>query len=463
MNCSIVWLRDDLRLADNPALNAAVETGEPVMVVFILDEVSPGIRPLGSATKWWLHHSLVAFGDSLEKLGSKLILRAGESAKIINELVNETGAKNVFWNRRYGKPERDIDSELMKSLRDKNIAVDSFHANLLFEPWDVRTGNNGPYTVFTPFWKNCINQQPTPRLPFAAPSKIASPKRLPGSEDLNSWNLLPAPIDWAKGFEKRWTPGEVGGHTKLNNFFKDRIKQYADGRDFMSLESTSELSPHLRWGEVSPFQIWNAAEQHRKTNNEDSKNVTKFLAEVGWREFSYHLHYHWPDLATKNFDSRFDHFPWAKTNAKILRAWQRGRTGIELVDAGMNELWQTGYMHNRARMVVASFLIKNLLHDWRLGEEWFWDTLVDADSANNAASWQWVAGSGADAAPYFRVFNPELQAEKFDPEGKYRNRYLGEERVAPIVDLGESRKRALEAFGELSEIPRSIRPQVVDY
>ena len=472
MTCSLVWLRDDLRVADNPALVAAVERGEPVVVVFILDEVSPDIRPLGGATKWWLHHSLTALRDKLHRLGGELILRQGAAPDIIRTLIRETGATALYWNRRYGKPERDMDASIKEYAKASRLEAHSFQANLLFEPWTVRTGSGTPYTVFTPFWKSCINRPTPPRLPAPTPESITSPATLPASDDLDSWNLLPTNPNWALAFPVRWTVGENGAHAALERFFAGRIDRYAKGRDFPAEYSTSELSPHLRWGEISPFQIWHATDEFRREHGnsaEISTNAAKFLAELGWREFSYHLLYHWPDLATVNFDARFNHFPWGEPDPEILEAWQQGRTGIPMVDAGMRELWQTGYMHNRVRMIAASFLIKNLLIDWRVGEAWFWDTLVDADPASNAASWQWVAGSGADAAPYFRVFNPVLQADKFDPKREYLHRYLGEYEhpmlsgyPEPIVDLLESRNRALEAFKTLADVPRSIAPPTID-
>lgn len=467
---SIVWLRDDLRVADNPALTAAVGRGEPVVVVFILDEVSPGVRPLGGATKWWLHHSLDALADKVVRLGGQLILRRGPAADIMRTLIHETGATALFWNRRYGKPERDVDAGIKEYARATGLEVSSYQANLLFEPWTVRTGAGGPYTVFTPFWKSRLNSPTPPRLPLAAPPALAPPATQPAREDLSSWNLLPAKPNWAVGFSHRWTVGENGAQVALERFMEDRLDRYARGRDFPAEHATSELSPHLRWGEISPFQIWHATDEKRRNASATTqKNAAKFLAELGWREFSYHLLYHWPNLATVNFDERFDHFPWGKADPGVLEAWQQGRTGIPLVDAGMRELWQTGYMHNRVRMVAASFLIKNLLIDWRVGEAWFWDTLVDADPASNAASWQWVAGSGADAAPYFRVFNPVLQAEKFDPQHDYLHRYLGDYELGelggypdPIVDLLSTRTRALDAFATLGDIPRSIRPPLLD-
>jgi len=470
MTGSLVWLRDDLRVADNPALAAAIDRGEPVTVVFILDEVSAGIRPLGGASKWWLHHSLEALSDKVARLGGQLILRRGAAADVLRNLIRETGVSAIYWNRRYGKPERDVDAGVKEYAKAAGLEAASFQANLLYEPWTVRTGTGGPYTVFTPFWKSRINSPVPPRLPIPAPTALAAPANQPASDGLDSWGLLPTSPNWALGFPHRWTVGENGAHQALDLFLTTRLTRYARGRDFPSEQSTSELSPHLRWGEISPFQIWHATDAARRgASAEVSANAAKFLAELGWREFSYHLLYHWPDLATVNFDARFDQFPWGEADPAVLEAWQQGRTGIPLVDAGMRELWQTGYMHNRVRMVAASFLIKNLLIDWRVGEAWFWDTLVDADPASNAASWQWVAGSGADAAPYFRVFNPMLQAEKFDPQNDYLHRYLGdfEHPLAsgypyPIVDLPTTRTRALEAFGTLADVPRAVRPPVMD-
>ncbi len=470
MSCSIVWLRDDLRIADNPALTAAIEHGEPVVVLFILDEKSEGIRPLGAATKWWLHHSLTALQDKLERIGGHLILRSGAAADVMRNLIRETNATALYWNRRYGKPERDIDAAIKEYAKASGLEAKSFQANLLHEPWTIRTQSGTPYTVFTPFWKTCINQPAPPRHPLPAPTTLTAPKELPHSEKLSDWDLLPTKPNWAIGLERKWKVGENAAHQVLERFLTTRLTRYAHGRDFPAEHSTSELSPHLRWGEISPFQIWHATDTYRQENPSAhvNANATKFVAELGWREFSYHLLYHWPDLATVNFDGRYNDFPWRKIEPEQLAAWKEGRTGIPLVDAGMRELWQTGYMHNRVRMVAASFLIKNLMFDWRIGEEWFWDTLVDADPASNAASWQWVAGSGADAAPYYRVFNPLLQAQKFDPESEYLHNYLGDYEhpmlsgyPEPIVSLQESRERALEAYKALGGV-REIRPPQID-
>jgi len=446
---SIVWLRNDLRLADNPALHAAVQRGEQILLVYIHDELTPGLRPLGGATRWWLHHSLRALGDDVAKLGGQLVLRSGQGAALIKELVEATAAGAVFWNRRYGAA-RDADAELKESLRNSGVICESFAGNLLFEPWTVTTGEGKPFRVFTPFWRACLNHE-QPRAPLPAPESLTA---LPGvaTEDLESWGLLPTP-DWSTGLSETWTPGEAGAKERWHDFRTTTLSNY-HRRDEPGPITTSKLSPHLRFGEISPHIIW--ADLDHALPAEAEKNKAKFLSEIGWREFSYNILFHAPKIATDNFRPEFDAFPWGPADPDQLVAWQRGTTGVPLVDAGMRELWKTGYMHNRVRMVAASFLIKNMLVDWRVGEAWFWDTLVDADEANNPASWQWVAGSGADAAPYFRVFNPELQAQKFDPNREYITRWVDDidsptYPAQPIVDLKQSRDRALAAFSALKE------------
>lgn len=433
---TIVWLRDDLRLADNPALTAAAERGEPVVLVYVLDEVSPGIRPLGDASRWWLHHSLAALAESV---GGSLVLRRGAAEDVIPALVAETHAGAVYWNRRYSAS-REIDARLKLVLRAADLEVQSFAANLLHEPWTVTTGDGNPYRVFTPFWRACLER--TVRAPLPAPSVRWGDA---ATDALADWTLLPTSPDWAAGLRESWTPGEVGAHARLELFLDEGLPLY-HRRDEPAVPATSRLSPHSRFGEVSPFQLWDAAQGRHA-------NPAKFLSEVGWREFSWNILYHSPQLATKNFRPAYDRFPWRTADPDELAAWQHGRTGIPLVDAGMRELWHSGYLHNRVRMVTASFLTKNLLVDWRVGEAWFWDTLVDADEANNPASWQWVAGSGADAAPYFRVFNPQLQAAKFDPDEIYLRRWIPELHTdaypEPIVDLAQSRRDALAAWGSV--------------
>jgi len=440
---SIVWLRDDLRVADNPALHAAVERGGPVTVVYVLDEESPESRALGGASRWWLHGSLTSLRAELDARGAHLTLRRGAEREVLPGLVHEIGAGAVFWNRRY-TAERAIDAELKTRWRDDGLEARSFAASVLHEPWTLTTGAGQPYKVFTPFWRAALASG-EPREPLPAPETIDG--RAVAGDELDEWNLLPTRPDWAEGLRRAWTPGEGGAHDRLESFIEHGLPLY-HRRDEPGIEATSRLSPHLRFGELSPHQIW-----HRLRHGLSpaaARNRAKYLSEIGWREFSATILFHAPDLATTNFRREFDAFPWGRPDAEQLEAWQTGRTGIPIVDAGMRQLWATGWMHNRVRMIVASFLTKNLLIDWRLGEEWFWDTLVDADPANNAASWQWVAGSGADAAPYFRVFNPVLQAQKFDPDQQYIRRWVpevdSEVYPPPIVDLKASRVEALAAY-----------------
>ncbi|WEK59870.1 MAG: deoxyribodipyrimidine photo-lyase [Candidatus Microbacterium colombiense] len=443
---SIVWFRDDLRLADNPALRAAIDRGEPIVALFVLDEESPGVRPLGGAARWWLHHSLQSLSERLGERGASLVLRRGAAERVIREIVDDSGAGAVFWNRRYGGAERAVDAALKSSLRTDGVEVASFAASLLHEPWTVTTGSGTHYSVFTPFWRACL-ELPAPRGPLPEPREIDGAGRTPSSDSLDGWNLLPTRPDWAEGLRETWEPGEPAARRRLHEFLTDDLAHYDRARDEPSAGATSLLSPRLRWGELSPFTVWH--------ESVEVDGAGGFLSEVGWREFAWHTAYHFPDLATKNLRRQFDAFPWPRLHPSHLAAWQQGSTGVPLVDAGMRELWRTGVMHNRVRMVTASFLIKNLLIDWRRGEEWFWDTLVDADGANNPFNWQWVAGSGADAAPYFRVFNPELQAKKFDPQNLYISQWAGDAPKTPIVDLGETRKAALAAYDVVKRSTRA--------
>lgn len=447
---AVVWLRDDLRIADNPSLSAGIERGGTVIALFVLDEESPSIRPLGGATKWWLHESLLSLERSLADLGVPLVLRRGPAAAIVSQIVAETRAAAVFWNRRYGAAEIAIDTALKSELRADGIHVESFHASLLFEPWTISTGKGAPYSVFTPFWRACRNGA-EPRAPLPVPAAAAGPRTIIDSDNLTEWELQPTNPNWAEGLNATWAPGEASAFERLREFLAEDLEHYAVGRDFPERTVTSRLSPHLRWGELSAHQVWHEVAKVRTgLSPKSAEGVTRFLTEIGWREFAWHVLFHFPDLAQSNWRAEFDHFPWPETDPRQLHAWQHGRTGVPLVDAGMRELWNTGTMHNRVRMIVASFLTKNLMIDWRAGEQWFWDTLVDADAASNPFNWQWVAGSGADAAPYFRVFNPELQAKKFDPQGTYRRRHLPEWGSAdyppPIVDLAETRREALSTY-----------------
>ncbi len=467
---AIVWFRDDdLRLADHAALTAGAKASA-LTCVYVLDDMSVGLRPHGAASRWWLAQSLRMLDADLRKRGQRLVLRRGQAADVIPALAREAGAAQIYWNRRYDRPGIAADNAVIAALKSQGRNGGTFPGSLLIEPGKLLTQDGRPLRVFTPFWRRL--------LALGNPCKpLPSPKTLPPPADVASdrpedWQLEPAKPDWAGGLREAWVPGESAARDRLAEFL-DHIGGYTEARDRPDKPATSRLSPHLRFGKISAAGIFHAA-RFASDKGAPSRDINKFLSELGWREFSYHLLHHFPDLATKNLQSRFDGFPWRSDNA-ALEAWQRGRTGYPIVDAGMRELWHTGWMHNRVRMVAASFLIKHLLIDWRRGEEWFWDTLVDADPANNTASWQWVAGSGADAAPYFRIFNPVLQGEKFDPDGVYVRHWvpeiaglpnkfihkpwlasplelaeakvsLGKTYPAPIVDHDMARKRALAAF-----------------
>ncbi|MBS0538075.1 MAG: deoxyribodipyrimidine photo-lyase [Proteobacteria bacterium] len=466
MSASLVWFRNDLRLADNPALIAGLGSGRPVVPVYIFDEESPGLRPMGAASRWWLHHSLHALDASLRSRGSRLILRRGPAEQVIAEVAAEHGATAVYWNRAYDQAARERDARLKQALNDRGIVAEGLKGNLLYEPWEVKTAAGGAFKVFSAFWRAC-RELPSPGATLPAPKTLPAPAKWGASDALADWNLLPTAPDWAGGMRATWTPGEAAAAHRLSTFLDSALANYRQARDLPAVPATSRLSPHLAFGEISPRQIWRAA-----TTRGMSAATEKFLTELGWREFSYNLLFHNGDLSRRNFRAEFDSFPWLD-DAGTLEAWRRGRTGYPIVDAGLRELWTTGWMHNRVRMIVASFLTKDLLVDWRAGERWFWDTLVDADPANNAMGWQWVAGSGADAAPYFRIFNPVLQGEKFDPRGDYVRRWIPElgslparlvhrpweadEPLPPdvyperIVEHGAARDRALIAFRSLKK------------
>jgi deoxyribodipyrimidine photo-lyase len=419
----ILWFRQDLRLADNPALGAALASGRPVLPVFILDDEAPGRWRPGGASRWWLHRSLERLGAALAQRGARLILRRGPAADALDRLIAETGAAGIHWNRLYEPWAIARDTGIKESLKLRGLAADSHNAALIAEPWEIATGAGQPYKVFTPFWR-ALRSRPAPLTPMAAPNRIPMPERLPESDALDDLALRPR-IDWAGGLRDAWTPGEAGAGQRLAGFLDAALADYAGARDRPDLAATSRLSPHLHWGEIGPRQAWHAVAMRQAAEPAFATAAEAFLRELGWREFSHHLLYHWPTLPEQPWRPEFADFPWRDDPAG-LAAWQRGRTGFPIVDAGMRELWTAGWMHNRVRMIVASFLVKDLLIPWPQGEAWFWDTLVDADLAQNAASWQWVAGSGADAAPYFRIFNPVAQGEKFDPDGDYVRRFLPE-------------------------------------
>lgn len=466
----IVWFRSDLRLTNNRALSAAVETGQPVLPVFILDDETPGEWRLGGASRWWLHKSLEALGESIARCGAQLILRRGRTLDHLPRLVEETGATAVFCSRMYEPSAVDLEQNLKALFDASGVVFKRFPGHLLREPEDVRTKGGDVYKVYTPFWR-AMSENFTPASVLPAPKKIVSIAKAPKSEALKSWRLLPVKPDWSEGITAEWQPGEAGAAERLKTFLKV-ITAYREDRNRPDMAATSRLSPHLRFGEITPAQCWLAAIAASK--DKADPGLQTFLKELVWREFANTLLFYWPDLPEAPFRKDFARFPW-EDNAEYLTSWQKGRTGYPIVDAGMRELWTTGYMHNRVRMITASFLIKHLMVSWQQGQAWFWDTLVDADLANNAASWQWVAGSGADAAPYFRIFNPVTQGEKFDPGGAYVRRWvpelkklpaslihapwtaprdtleaagitLGKTYPKPIVDHAAARARALAAY-----------------
>ncbi len=474
---AIVWFRNDLRLKDHPALLAACERGGPVIPVFVCSPGEEDWAP-GAASRWWLHHSLSAFDRALRALSSRLTIRAGPALPALQSLCSEAGAEAVYWSKRYEPSVAARDAAAAETLRGQGIEVKSFPGCLLYEPGSVLTKSDKPYQVFTPFWKACRVRSEPPR-PLPSPKRIKAPRQWPESFALRELGLPPKP-DWASGFRRVWEPGLGGAAAALNEFASGAVTSYGEGRDRPGQKGTSRLSPHLHFGEVSPRQVWHAVRQGSKSRALDSRSKTEadvFLRQLGWREFAHHLLFQFPQTVDEPLRVEFARFPW-KTDARSLRAWQRGRTGYPIVDAGMRELWTTGWMHNRVRMIVASFLVKDLLIPWQQGAEWFWDTLVDADLANNTLGWQWAAGCGADAAPFFRILNPTLQGRKFDPEGGYVRRWVPELRGLPsrwihepwnapgsvlagagvrlgrdyplsIVDHSEAREQALQAYRRL--------------
>lgn len=472
---TLLWFRLDLRLTDNPALAAAVARGRPVVPVFILDDTDAGDWAPGGAARWWLHHSLAALAADLELRGSCLVLRRGPAAAAIERLVAETGADAVFWNRRYEPWATGRDEAIKARLKQRGLAARSFIASLLREPSEIRTGSGGAYKVFTPFWR-ALRGAVEVATPVPPPARIPAPPAMPAGDRVEDWALTPCRPDWAYGLRTAWIPGEHTALDRLDTFLGTAAEQYPSRRDLPAVLGTSRLSPHLHFGEIGPRQVWHAATVRHPDGAAD-----KFLTELAWREFSHHLLYHVPTLPEAPLRPDFERFPWAEDSAG-LAAWQHGRTGFPIVDAGLRELWRTGWMHNRVRMIVASFLVKDLLLPWQAGAAWFWDTLVDADLASNSASWQWVAGCGADAAPFFRIFNPSLQGARFDPDGAYVRRWLpelsglpdavlhtpwkarpldladagvrlGDDYPKPVVDHATARDRALAAFRSLRDRP----------
>ncbi len=468
---TIMWFRQDLRLNDNPALTEAIDSGR-IIPIYILDDMNSLSQKIGAASRVWLHYSLIELNNSLK---GNLKFFKGAADKIITEIIQETQSEKIVWNRCYEPWRIKRDTKIKKLLKGLEIEVKSFNGSLLWEPKEICKSDGTHYRVFTPFYRRgCLGASP-PRIPKDLPSNIQFVEKLDITKNctLEELGLLPK-HSWHNSMIEDWEIGEKGAMNSLNEFLKNGLSNYKSGRNIPSQKSVSRLSPRLHFGELSPNQVWEAVQ---RTIEPDDPNLDSFLSELGWREFSYHLHFHYPSLASQNLNTKFDAFSW-KTTLESLKAWQRGMTGYPIVDAGMRELYQTGYMHNRLRMVVGSFLVKNLLQHWHHGRDWFHDCLVDADICVNSASWQWIAGCGADAAPYFRIFNPITQGEKFDPEGVYTKRWvpelanmpkkylfcpwqaptdilvktgiqLGKTYPMPIVDLKTSRELALKAFTEL--------------
>ena len=474
---ALVWFRRDFRLHDNEALAAACEVKRPMIPVFIwTPEDEEGEWAHGGASRWWMHHSLQVLQKELHKHHSRLIICRGDAEQELERLIDETGATAVFWNRLYNPLTIRRDTRIKDKLDRHGLEVKSFSGELLFEPTEVRNKQGEPFKVFTPFWKHLLTLEEPPGPLLIPPFK--NPEDWPESQSLESLELLPK-FDWAGGLRETWKPGEVGAHERLEEFLSDGLATYGSERNRPDLPGTSRLSPHLHHGEMTPRTIWHQVSHHmaRNMSGEGKKSARAFLREIGWREFSYHMLFHFPETIDQPLRENFRSFPWQYDERK-LRAWQKGQTGYPIVDAGMRELWHTGWMHNRVRMIVASFLVKDLMLPWQEGAAWFWDTLVDSDLASNTMGWQWAAGCGADAAPFFRIFNPMLQGKKFDPEGAYTRRWvpeiarlpdkhlfspweaseeqleqagvaLGETYPHPLVDHFEMREQALAAFQKI--------------
>lgn len=462
----IMWFRSDLRLSDNPALQAAIATGQPVIPVYVLDDINPGIWQRGGASRWWLHHSLIKLDESLQANGfHPLVLLKGDGFIQISSLVKDSKAQGIFWNRCYEPWAMERDKRIKDQFKDISH---SFNGYFIYEPWEIKNKVGEQYKVFTPFSKAFLERGEV-RAPLKYKLTAIKPAKPIKGLSINDLQLMPK-IKWFEQMQAEWQPGEAGAQARLKEFTADAVGHYKEQRDFPAVDGVSKLSPYLHFGEISPHQIWQAVSAKLGKNAKFDNNAQGFLRQLIWREFSYHLLYHDHSFPEQPWNKRFENFPW-KTDAKKLELWKQGKTGYPIVDAGMRQLWQTGWMHNRVRMIVGSFLVKNLLIHWREGEDWFWDTLLDADLGNNAAGWQWIAGCGADAAPYFRIFNPLLQSRKFDADGAYIKKYVPELRdfpaefihapweapplilnqikgkyPSPIVDHATARDLALEAY-----------------
>lgn len=476
---TIVWFRTDLRLDDNPALSEALKKGA-IIPVYIHDPESEGKWHHGAASHWWLHQSLQEFSKRFEAKKSRLILRQGDSLAELSKLIKETGANAIYWNRRYEPSVIARDKKIKEALKEAGVDAQSFNANLLNEPWTIQTGGGTPFKVFTPYWNKCAALG-NPAEPVKEPPQIQAPVKWPLSVSVQALELMPK-IKWYEGMSENWKPGEMGARSELELFLNDGASNYLDGRDTPSIRATSRMSPYLHFGEISPRRIWHEVQKKSARTKTTGwiRQAEGFIRQIYWREFAYHLLYHFPQTTDHPLRKEFEKFEWKK-DTKLLKAWQKGLTGYPIVDAGMRELWHTGWMHNRVRMIAASFLVKDLLIHWAEGAKWFWDTLVDADLANNTLGWQWVAGCGADAAPYFRIFNPFTQGEKFDQKAAYVRRWvpeiaglpdkwihrpweapaediakagvsLGKNYPQPIVNHAEARLRALMLYDRLHAI-----------
>ncbi|HXC59689.1 MAG TPA: deoxyribodipyrimidine photo-lyase [Steroidobacteraceae bacterium] len=456
MSTALVWFRHDLRLADNPALRAATAAADHVVPVYVWSPEDEGAWAPGAASRWWLHESLRALDASLRERGSQLILARGPTIEALLDLAAGTGATQLYWNRRYEPAAIAVERALERRLKSDGLIGHGFHSSRLAAPDAVRSGSGTPYQVFTPYCRAFLEQVQIDA-PEASPRTLTAPKNSPRSLSLDALQLLPR-IPWHLTLAEHWQPGEAAARKVLRRFVEQQLPQYAQQRDQPDLTTTSQLSPYLHHGELSARQVWTAVLKagERQGMKPQAVRTGKFCAELIWREFATQQLVLHPSLPDRPRSPQFERLPW-RDDAREFRAWTQGRTGIPIVDAGMRELWHTGWMHNRVRMITASFLVKNLLQDWRTGERWFWDTLVDADLASNALNWQWVAGTSPDAAPWFRIFNPHTQAEKFDPDGIYQRRHVPEAATpgysAPIVDLKQSRQRALDAFAGLRSPP----------
>ena len=439
--------------------------------VFLWSPEDDGPWPPGAASRWWLHHSLASLDRALRAVGGKLLIRRGPASEVLPRLARETGAARLFWNRLYEPAAIEAEGRVEVAARAAGVETRSFPGALLYEPGAIQTAEGRPFQVFTPYWRACAAMGPPPP-PADGPRRLPAPAAWPASLSLDSLGLLPR-IDWAGEMNSSFTPGEAGALSRADEFARHEVDGYPQARDRPAQSGVSRLSPHLHFGEISPRQLWHAAASHAA----DAAAAQAFQRELGWREFAHHLLFHFPHTSAEPLRPRFRDLAWADSPG-ALRAWQRGQTGYPLVDAGMRQLWRTGWMHNRVRMIVASFLVKDLLLPWQQGAAWFWDTLVDADLANNTLNWQWSAGCGADAAPFFRIFNPVIQGKKFDPDGDYVRRYVPELRELParwihepwraprealargavelgvtypepIVDHAWARQRALDAFARI--------------